>query len=184
MKLKRFVWKCLHQIISINEVVYRRIVKGDTIRKCCEEEVETAEHMLFFCSNARKMWKLAPVQWDGFLQFRYDFWKWWEELSKAIQRINGKEHIELTVNIMWNIWRARNEIQFYSNLKNGFQRINKALVELREYKEANEHTKSYYKHNQQAAAHAWNGNHQDNAMMFICTMVRRIGRVRDVSPEL
>ena len=48
-KLKHFLWKYIHNILPTNEEVYRRTGKGNKWYKCSGEEVETLEHLLFFC---------------------------------------------------------------------------------------------------------------------------------------
>lgn len=108
-KLKHFVWKCLQGIVPTNAVIREKSVKGDPMCKCCGESVETLEHMLFRCSSARAIWKVAPLSWEGLEVFDKSFWHWWEELRGASSRENGRDHITLTVNLLWQIWKARND---------------------------------------------------------------------------
>ncbi|KAL3502671.1 hypothetical protein ACH5RR_037120 [Cinchona calisaya] len=79
---------------------------------CCDLQVETLEHCFFHCQNAELIWKLAPLHWDGLNQFRGNLWNWWSELMGAANRTDGRDHIILTVNILWQIWKSRNEMQF------------------------------------------------------------------------
>ncbi|XP_027157225.1 uncharacterized protein LOC113758655 [Coffea eugenioides] len=51
-KLKHFMWKCLQNCLPTNEIMYKRLGKGDGRCSCCGEEVETIEHLFFFCENA------------------------------------------------------------------------------------------------------------------------------------
>lgn len=50
-----------------------------------------------------------PIQWDGLKQHCWNLREWWSNLQKAEERLDGKLHIELTANLLWFIWKARNE---------------------------------------------------------------------------
>lgn len=106
-KLKHFRWKCLKRIVPINEAFRRRTGIGDPMCKVCGTQVEKLEHIMFFCGNAKEIWRRAPISWDGLECFRENFWLWWEELMQTTRRAEGKEHIALTVNILWQIWKSR-----------------------------------------------------------------------------
>ena len=68
--------------------------------------------MMFFCQHAEWIWKAAPIKWDGLLSFRQNFWLWWTTLMEAKGREDGEQHSALTVNILWQIWKSRNQMQF------------------------------------------------------------------------
>ncbi|XP_027158012.1 uncharacterized protein LOC113759629 [Coffea eugenioides] len=104
------------------------------------EEVETIEHMLFFCQNAETTWKLSPVQWDGLKDMRSNFVRWWEGILGAKQRDHGQEHIALTVNILWQIWKARNRKAFEAKETDPRKSVQQAIVEWEEHIEAQKDT--------------------------------------------
>lgn len=135
-KLKHFIWKCLRGVLPVNEVVMRRTGNGNSMCHRCGEAVETLEHMLFQCDKAALIWKAAPLQWDGLERFRGSFWHWWEELMQVTKREEGREHIILTANLLWQIWKARNESQFNKEERDPFLPVHKAVGEWREYQEA------------------------------------------------
>mgnify|MGYP004702503179 CR=1 FL=1 len=137
-KLKHFIWKCLQGILPTNALVKGKCGKGDYVCKCCGNSSETLEHMLFLCCNARAIWKVAPLRWDGLEEFRNNFWIWWEELRGAVVREQGREHITLTVNILWQIWKSRNNIQFNNRSSEPLGVVNKALREWNEFQLAQE----------------------------------------------
>ena len=102
-KLKHFIWRCLHGVLPVNEVIKRRIGSGEDKCRGCGEGTETLEHKFFFCRHSENIWKAAPIDWDGLKEFRHSFWHWWNSLMDAQDRIEGKNHIALTVNILWQI---------------------------------------------------------------------------------
>ena len=51
------------------------------------------------------------MRWDGLYEKRWNLLEWWEGVMCARHR-KGTEHIALTVNIMWAIWKERNSCQF------------------------------------------------------------------------
>lgn len=132
-KLKFFIWKCLRGIVPTNERIKERCLKGDTICRCYEEKPESIEHMLFYCSHAEAIWKIAPIQWDGLEELKGKFWLWWMELDEAMNRENRENHITFTVNLLWQNWKSRNDIRFNGKRKKPRLIINKAMSEWLEY---------------------------------------------------
>ncbi|XP_071924889.1 uncharacterized protein [Coffea arabica] len=102
------------------------------------EYIETIEHMLLLCKKAQLAWKLAPVQWDGLQQFSGNIWLWWEGLMEAREREEGEDHITLIVNLMWQIWKARNGVTYKNQELNPVQVVNKAVEEWLEFKKVQE----------------------------------------------
>ncbi|KAL3528971.1 hypothetical protein ACH5RR_008293 [Cinchona calisaya] len=95
-KLKHFVWNCLREILHVNAVINGRIGNGELFNKCCGDQDETLEHMLFHCNNAELIWKMVLIPWKALNQFRRNFWKWWSELLGAANRDEENKHIVLT----------------------------------------------------------------------------------------
>ncbi|XP_027177900.1 uncharacterized protein LOC113777055 [Coffea eugenioides] len=99
-------------ILPVNENIKTRSMQGNPLCKCCGVFSESTEHMLFLCSHAEAIWKVTPIQWDGLENLREKFWLWWSELVEATAREKGEEHITFIVNLLWQIWKDRNEINF------------------------------------------------------------------------
>lgn len=133
LRLKIFIWKCINNTLPARENIFKRTQKGDPICKGCGNGVETTEHIFFHCSKAHLVWKLAPVQWDGASEHQGNFRSWWAEISKARCRKEGYDHIALTANILWQIWKARNSLEFGEKSKEAIKIIQKANSEWLEY---------------------------------------------------
>ena len=75
---------------------------------------------------------MAPIQWDGILAQSGNFSYWWNEVMEAAKRKQGQSHIELTTNILWQIWKARNEWQYNSKQKHLLKIAHKAQKDWQE----------------------------------------------------
>ena len=135
-KLKHFLWKCLHGVLPVNEVIRRRIGKGEDRCRCCGEMTETLKHMFLFCSHAEFIWNTTSIDWDGLKKYRYSFWHWRNSMMKVQNRKEGRSHIALTVNILWQIWKSRNQVQFNEVRNCPGRTASKAVNEWSEYQEA------------------------------------------------
>ena len=56
-------------------------------------------------------------------------------MVEAIVREKGEEHITFTVNLLWQIWKDRNEINFKGNGRDPRVVVQRALTEWLEYQE-------------------------------------------------
>ena len=88
------------------------------------------EHLLLNYSHTLEIWKAAPIQWDGAKDQQGDFKRWWIRISEARKRPGEMEHIGLTANILWQVWKERNKKEF-ENKNNCLpaRTIDKALKE-------------------------------------------------------
>nr|XP_027125983.1 uncharacterized protein LOC113742348 [Coffea arabica] len=94
--------------------------------------------MFFFCSNVKAIWEAAPLSWDDLESFRSKFWLWWEELKDAVKQERMRERVELTVNLLWQIWKSRNGVQFNNKRRDPTLAVHKAVVEWREFHDIQE----------------------------------------------
>ncbi|XP_027157869.1 uncharacterized protein LOC113759492 [Coffea eugenioides] len=136
-KVKHFLWKCLHDILPTHDNIFKRTGKGEPWCRRCGESAETLEHLLFFCRTSEQIWKTFPIQWDGLEHLKGSFWSWWESLQQARERADGKAHIEMTTNLLWHIWKARNNWNFNLINQEGYRISQYAMADWFEFKEAN-----------------------------------------------
>ena len=57
------------------------------------------------------------------------FRRWWIEISDARTRPEGWQHIALSVHILWQIWKDRNEVEFNGKKSHPWKTIQKAHQE-------------------------------------------------------
>ncbi|XP_027067757.1 uncharacterized protein [Coffea arabica] len=136
-KMKVFIWKCLHGGLPVRGEIYRRTRQGGPMCMGCGEKEETIEHLLFQCSRAKEIWKLSPVQWDGVQHTSDCFIKWWSAIIEAQQERGEVDQVNLTINILWQIWKSRNEREFNQKEREPHKIIQKAMKEWMEFEEAN-----------------------------------------------
>ncbi|XP_027122082.1 uncharacterized protein [Coffea arabica] len=82
--------------LPVRAAIFRKTRLGDPMCRLCGEGQETA----------------APIQWDGAIDQTGDFRRWWIRISEARTRPRGREHIGLTANILWQVWKERNQKEF------------------------------------------------------------------------
>ncbi|XP_027150180.1 uncharacterized protein LOC113750404 [Coffea eugenioides] len=131
-KIKHFIWRSLNGLLPVNGLVFNRTHHGDPICDGCGEHNEFIEHMFFQCSRAQAVWKMAPIQWDGLTEQTGNFRVWWTAMLEVSYRTEGREHIELTTNILWQIWKRRNEWKFNAKRKHPWKTVNKGQQEWQE----------------------------------------------------
>ncbi|XP_027098791.1 uncharacterized protein [Coffea arabica] len=134
-KLKIFLWKCLNNALPVRELINGRTKAGDPICRRCGEEVETVEHLLLNCRETKHIWHIAPIQWDGMQEHHGCFKRWWISVTEARHRIAGSQHLALTVNILWQIWKARNDMEFTGKVHQPWKIIKRAQEEWLQFDE-------------------------------------------------
>lgn len=75
-KVQHFIWRACHNKLPVGVSLQKRGIGVDGICKQCGEGMETMEHLFFHCANARLVWKLAPVTWDGLHHHTFSFKEW------------------------------------------------------------------------------------------------------------
>nr|XP_027088506.1 uncharacterized protein LOC113709853 [Coffea arabica] len=135
-KIKLFIWKCITGALPVREAIFRRTGMGDPVCRACGEGQETVEHLLLNCPSTLDIWKVAPIQWDGVSDRQGDFKRWWCKISEAKLRPEGAQHIGLTANILWQVWKERNKQAFEGqNRRPPVRVMNKAQQEWLEQEE-------------------------------------------------
>lgn len=65
LKMKHFLWKCIHNWLATGTTVKPRGMGIDETCKRCGLATESREHLFFHCQESALIWKLAPVSWEG-----------------------------------------------------------------------------------------------------------------------
>ncbi|XP_027076996.2 uncharacterized protein [Coffea arabica] len=75
---------------------------------------------------------------DATLDHQGCFKKWWTTVTEAKARTEGNDHLSLTANILWHIWKNRNAREFDGKQRQPWKTVQKAQEEWFEFKEAND----------------------------------------------
>ncbi|WP_157056330.1 hypothetical protein, partial [Candidatus Burkholderia verschuerenii] len=135
-KIKHFIWKAVYDRLPVGKNLGRRGLKGVEHCHLCGAETETTEHVFFHCPTAKKIWKLSPVSWDGLETHTHSFKDWWNAQAKMGQQNMIQDRQDLTVYILWQIWRNRNEWCFSETRRHEKEVVQRAWEEWMEFKEA------------------------------------------------
>ncbi|VVB04724.1 unnamed protein product [Arabis nemorensis] len=66
-KIQSFLWKAVFKAVPVEELLTRqRIQVNGTCLRC--GQVESADHVLFLCPYAQKVWDLVPINIRPFSQ--------------------------------------------------------------------------------------------------------------------
>lgn len=136
-KQKHFLWKSLNNCLPVKASIKKRTGIGDHMCSSCGEAEETVEHVLFSCPIAEQVWKIAPIRWEALRECHNNFWKWWGAVLQSATKDSGWDHINLTVNILWQVWKARNKLVFEQKQTDARKIVQKAQVEWLEFDNAN-----------------------------------------------
>lgn len=106
-KLKHFLWRCLHNWLATGGAIRQRGMEMDDVCKRCGLAKETRDHMFFQCPDSLLVWKLAPLNWEGIQHLTDSFEAWWKSICLAKHDSIFQKRLELTVYILWYLWKAR-----------------------------------------------------------------------------
>lgn len=111
-KLRHILWRCLHNWLATGHATKKRGMEVDDICRRCGMESETREHLLFHCQESILIWKLVHIKWDGINHLIDLFEDWWGTVSIAKGDAYFQRRLNITVYVLWHIWKARCQWQF------------------------------------------------------------------------
>ncbi|OMO54212.1 Endonuclease/exonuclease/phosphatase [Corchorus olitorius] len=134
-KVRNFIWRACKNIISTRENLVRRRHGRDSSCLRCGEEVESLEHIMFFCPFAQATWKLSHFSYsprrEGFTSFK----NWWDKVACTFADFGSFSSISLISYLCWNIWKARNAFLFEGQSGEPMRVWNNAWQEFLEFME-------------------------------------------------
>ncbi|KAH7848587.1 hypothetical protein Vadar_004813 [Vaccinium darrowii] len=79
-KVKHFIWKCFHCIVSVKEMLSKRKVTGEPLCPVCCEEPESLLRLFSCCEFAQAVWIFSPLCLDSVTVGGEDFRDWFSTL--------------------------------------------------------------------------------------------------------
>lgn len=134
LKLKHFLWRCIHNWLATGSVVKGRGMAVDAICRRCGLAEETREHLFFQCMDSAVIWKLAPLSWESLQGGTNSFEDWWKYIFLAKKGVQFQDRMEITVYILWNIWKSRCAWHFEEQRWDAREVVQKALNEWQQFR--------------------------------------------------
>ncbi|OMP03957.1 hypothetical protein COLO4_10073 [Corchorus olitorius] len=132
-KIRNFLWKASKNINPTGENLVRRHHGRVSICQRCREEVETMEHILFFCPFAQATWKVSSFNYSPRKEGFTSFLQWWIQVFNTFVEAGSFSAIGLASYLCWHIWKPRNSFLFEGQSDDPTQVWNLALQEFLEF---------------------------------------------------
>ncbi|RYQ82409.1 hypothetical protein Ahy_B10g101001 [Arachis hypogaea] len=130
-KIKTFVWKAAHNIIPVNENLFKRRIAKSPTCQICNLEIESTEHAILLCPWTRAAWFGAQCQKCPTTDTVSSYGKWVLECIKEIKR-SVKTWQDVLISriayLSWKIWKTRNQVVFQKIGINPASTIHKAKM--------------------------------------------------------
>ncbi|KAL4338539.1 hypothetical protein AHAS_Ahas12G0220300 [Arachis hypogaea] len=127
-KIRIFIWKLIHNGLSVKEKLHERIPQADPRCPRCSVAPESALHSLVFCPQIAEIWNNSPmvsaIPRNNLLQP----WQWWIDVVATVR--NGSEaRFNMTgiAYLLWGIWLDRNSLVFKGSRKNHGKILTQAM---------------------------------------------------------
>ncbi|KAF8654530.1 hypothetical protein HU200_061721 [Digitaria exilis] len=123
-RCRHFLWLLHHHRLPSAALLHRRNIIESPLCALCGE-YEDQHHILLTCPRARRIWRLLNWSSAPHLQSFRDLWDA-PELPDADPRMLSA----IITAILWNIWKARNSLQFNGCFLDPQQVIRAAITDL------------------------------------------------------
>ena len=126
-KVKLFMWLAVRQRIWTSDRRRHRGLTSDATCRLCDQEEETADHLLCTCSFTRQVWhtllSVLGIQ-NSPSPAGLNFLEWWLLLRQGLSKEHKKGLDTAVMLVSWMIWKERNARVF-----NGTQQSLSQLVQ-------------------------------------------------------
>lgn len=113
LKLKFFIWRSLHNVLSVLANLVRRGYLSDSQCKIYHSEPETLEHMSFHCFSTRLIWFASSCMYKPVSTVFPCFIVWWEALlAQSKLDPEGLKLLTRSILALWHIWKEHNYCVF------------------------------------------------------------------------
>jgi len=121
-KCKIFVWIVIHNRCWTADHLQRRGLPHPDHCPLCDQEDETAQHILTSCVFARQFWFsiLDPLNLSGLISTRHSnsFAEWWRKSWRKVRKQDKKGFNSLVILGAWILWKHRNSCVFDGSAPN------------------------------------------------------------------
>ena len=118
-KHKFFAWLLVQSKILTADKLMARNWPCNPVCALCDQEPETANHLILHCSFAREVWHRVS-SWSGELLLQpsigMSLEDWWNDSLAGLSKEDRRSKAAILIYSAWNIWKARNRQVFYHTL--------------------------------------------------------------------
>ncbi|KAI8525452.1 hypothetical protein RHMOL_Rhmol13G0231200 [Rhododendron molle] len=111
-KIKSFWWRACKNSLATCENLFRRKCAQSSACPICGSEIETVEHMLFWCSWAKAIWFVCNIKVCGDLGGNASVLKWADDMVDKMTVPEATEYMGFVALVAWHIWKTRNGFVF------------------------------------------------------------------------
>lgn len=111
--MKHFFWKACHDILPINQNLFKKYVLQNPLCPICTREGETTIHALWSCPTTSDVWGFetnSMIKWTNSTPSIWFIWK------QMVDNFNHQD-LKLNVIILKQIWAKRNLVIFDDTFK-------------------------------------------------------------------
>lgn len=138
-KIHHFLWRCISDALpTAANMKYRHISKDGSCSRCGMES-ETANHILFQCPYARRVWAESPIHAPPYGTMSDSLYSNLYRVLNLRDRYPKEEaHEELVPWLLWRLWKNRNDFLFQSKDYSAPDTVRKAMEDTKKWKGRNE----------------------------------------------
>lgn len=111
-KIRIFWWRVCKNGLATKENLFRRRCAPSDICPICNSEVESIEHLLFFCSWAHTVWFGCKIMFNGPCGSPNSAIQWTAKIYQALHKKEATAMVSKVAFIAWNVWKSRNNFVF------------------------------------------------------------------------
>ena len=132
-KIKTFIWRACRDILPTKANLARRKILFDAGCDCCEDGVESTDHVLLSCTYFDMVWKSTCLRE---IMTHCTNLSFVDVADQIMQRKNDPE-ITIFFTTSWMIWSKRNEARYGTPRPDPTVLAKSAVTHALEYLEAN-----------------------------------------------
>ncbi|OVA19136.1 Reverse transcriptase zinc-binding domain [Macleaya cordata] len=115
-RVQMFVWRLFTGAIATNEALAMRLPNIDPSCSLCHSHMESTDHLFLSCEVSKRIWFGSPIglhyQSSATTPILLDLFVHWLEAKE------DADIFKLACNIIWQIWKARNQVIFEKKVVN------------------------------------------------------------------
>lgn len=134
-KVKHFIWKVLHGALATTEALFKRKCSRTPLCRVCNEDVESLEHLLFFCPWVTACWFGCPLNLIFDQRFVGSALRW-SELMLGRNGGLSDDGKALLVAMCWEIWKSRCDFVFNGTKVDPQKTVDKAVCLVNDFYQA------------------------------------------------